>query len=246
MVKCLINNFKVICDESVSGKIPMQIRHDKEEDGSKDAKSIDIKSKDIKSIDMKSWFFPSQPFDPWPEKTSICCWWCTYEFSHSPFPLPVSYNKYEKRFRTRGIFCGPSCAKAYAANSEFISNVDAVFRWIEMIAHDYYGYKLEQVVVAPPKEILQKYCGPSGLTIEKYRAIIAQGHTLRILPPNWTTVKQVVQAEQNNAKKSGGIFHKDDPDQIQRISDLVTKKRIPYAGLGIRTMDAYRKNVLKI
>jgi len=156
---------------------------------------------------LKSWYFPSDAFDPWPKKTDLRCWHCTHPFDWSPFPLPFSFNTGASRYRiSSGIFCGPSCAKAYIGNQPHSSsNFGAVCNWIDEIARDYYGYVTKtggtvHITPAPPKELLKEYCGDKGLTIQQFRTICAHGRSLKILKPGWITIKQVVEAEQANAK----------------------------------------------
>lgn len=151
------------------------------------------------------------------------------------------------RYKVMGMFCGPSCAKAFAAHSYRCSDLDSVYRFIERVATDYYGYQLYvkigqskmcTIPEAPPKEILQKYCGPKGFTIEQYRNMCSCGRTLKIHPPHVITRKQIVEAEQQWASKKR-VYHVENPDDVQCISELVTKKRIPFAGRGARRITDY-------
>jgi hypothetical protein len=198
---------------------------------------------------IKSWYYPLDSFDPWPERTDLCCWWCSCPFDWSPFPLPYSYDTASNRYRVVGVFCGPSCAKAYAAiDGRYGSNPNVNY-FIEHVATEFYGYKLHvktgaskmcTIPLAPPKEILQKYCGPNGFTIEQYREMCCCGRSLRILGPNLITTKQIIEAQQDYAKDKP-IHHVENPDQIQRLTDLVTQKRIPYVGThAMRITDFYK------
>ena len=199
---------------------------------------------------LKSWYFPMDAFMPWPHRTDIACWWCTYQFDWTPFPLPYQYDTSSNRYRTIGMFCGPSCAKSYAVHVKHFSNLDNVFCWIETIATDLYGYRIQTdegaplrsaVPLAPSKELLQKYCGPEGMTIEEFRNSCLCGRKVKLLDPCWITQKQVVQAEQLVARKGKGVYHRENPDDIQRTQDLVRVHRIPFAGLGARRLTDYMK-----
>lgn len=53
------------------------------------------------------------PGAPWPQKTSICCWWCRHPFETVPVPLPIRYDPRLDAFFTKGMFCSWSCAKAF-------------------------------------------------------------------------------------------------------------------------------------
>lgn len=198
---------------------------------------------------IKSWYYPLDSFDPWPDKTDLCCWWCSCQFDWSPFPLPYSYDRFSNRYRVIGLFCGPSCAKAYAKNSSRYSTVENVYSFIEQIATEFYDYKLGvmtgaskrcTIPLAPPKEILQKYCGPNGFTIEQYRAMCCCGRSLKVHPPHIITMKQVIEAEQQLAKTKK-VYHSENPDDMQCLTDLVTKKRVPYAGTGAKRITDYLK-----
>lgn len=198
---------------------------------------------------LKSWYYPMDAFDPWPVKTNVCCWWDTCPFDWTPFPMPYQYDVSSNRYRSIGMFCGPSCAKAYASKVKGYTNIDSIYHYIETIAEDFYGYVMHledgrprrsAIPVAPDKEVLQKYCGPEGLTIEQYRNACACGRDIRILPPAWITMKQVVQAEQQTAQRGRSRpIHRENPDYIERTQDLVRKHRIPFAGIGAKRMADY-------
>lgn len=183
---------------------------------------------------LKSWYFPSDAFDPWPKKTELRCWHCTHYFDWSPFPLPFSFDIGTSRYRiSSGLFCGPSCAKAYIGNQPHSSsNFGAVCNWIDEIAHDYYGYSTKtggrvHITPAPPKELLKEYCGEKGLSIQQFRTICAHGRSLKILKPGWITIKQVVEAEQVNAKHhtASSLYTKSSPSGHSfRRSDVNTPK----------------------
>lgn len=51
----------------------------------------------------------------WPSKTDLKCWWCLHGFDTRPFPCP--YRKsVDGKWHIVGVFCGPSCAKAWAVH----------------------------------------------------------------------------------------------------------------------------------
>lgn len=199
---------------------------------------------------IKSWYYPYDAFNPWPAKTDLACWWCTCKFDWTPFPLPHKYSTMHRQYEVMGVFCGPSCAKAYAMQCGNFSNIQNICQWINIIAMKYYGYKIgssdgeplkSNIAPAPRKELLQKYCGKNGLTIEQFRSLCRCGRTIEILPPGWVTSKQVLQAEQTYAQTHKTVYHMDDPDHMQRTTDLVRKHRIPFAGLrGRRLCDFYK------
>jgi hypothetical protein len=203
---------------------------------------LQLKTKVVKKSNIRSWYYPTDAFDPWPTTTDISCWWCTYNYDWAPFPLPYAFDLHSNRYKTIGLFCGPSCAKAYALRVKRFTNLDNVYRWIESIATEFYGYEgLSVIPIAPDKELLQKYCGASGLTIEQYRSMLKQGRNLKLHPPGVITIKQVVEAQEQVGKQSKTIRHSENPDNIQRTEDLVRIKRIPFVSLGIKRIGDYIK-----
>lgn len=190
---------------------------------------------------LKSWYYPLDAFDPWPKETSSRCWWCTLNYDWTPFPCPLRYDRISQRYKTIGMFCGPSCAKSYARHTGRFSNLGNILSFIDLIAWRFFGYTRGVITLpAPQKELLQMYCGSNGFSVEQYRNLIQTGKNIQILPPNWVTVKQIVQAEQDNAK-SKKIFHSENPDNIQTTADLVKVKRIPYANSKKRLLDYFKK-----
>ncbi|MDR3540750.1 MAG: hypothetical protein P4L69_07230 [Desulfosporosinus sp.] len=197
---------------------------------------------------LKSWYFPTDAFEPWPmAPTGLHCWHCSCKFDWSPFPCPRSYDKNIGRYRViAGGFCGPSCAKAYAKFSTSISNTDNVCAMIDQIAFKYYNYKTPKgnvplIPVAPRKEVLQKFCGPKGLSIKQFRTLCANGRMLTLLDPGFITHKQVLEAQESVAKvreRNGRqrVFHPENPDDIKTVHDLVRVKRTVFGGRGVRTI----------
>lgn len=207
---------------------------------------------------LKSWYFPTDAFDPWPQKQlpGVICWHCCYEFDWAPFPLPRSRESHSGRWRVlAGGFCGPSCAKAYAQHSLGLVNLGNVFAWIDEIAANYYNYRTAKghyvnIPVAPKKELLQKFCGPKGLTIEQYRTLCACGRKLTLLDPGFITLKQVIEAEDEFASRklvngTNRVCHREDPDNIKSIEDMVKVRRSVYGGRGARPMSSFFQNKAK-
>jgi len=210
---------------------------------------------------LKSWYYPYDEFDQWPrEPGGRCCWWCTHDFAWSPFPLPVSYDQKNDRYRVKGVFCGPSCAKAYASTTGGVpGSVHRIYTWVDEIALRYFGYATRTggVHIAPPapaRELLQRFCGPKGFTIEQFRTACLHGRSIRICRPNFVTEKQIVEGEQQTAKivtaQPGGrgarsAHHVDDPDNIPTTRDLVKQTRMPFAGRGARRLDDFMRKGAK-
>ena len=205
---------------------------------------------------LKSWYFPTDAFDPWPQSQApgVCCWHCCHEFDWAPFPLPKSRDGCSGRWRVMpGGFCGPSCAKAYAQTCGACANLGNVFTWIDEIAAKYYNYRTAKgnavfIPVAPKKELLQKFCGANGLTIEQYRTLCAHGRTLRLLNPGYITLKQVIEAEDTIASHkladgSNRVYHRENPDDIKSIDEMIKIKKPVYGGRGARPISTFFKKI---
>lgn len=195
---------------------------------------------------LKSWYYPTDAFDPWPTRTDLRCWYCTHTFENTPFPLPWSYNASENRWRVRGVFCGPSCCKAYVLERDMAVK-GRIMAWIDEIARKYYGYSyvMGELPVAPKRELLREYCGPKGFTIEQYRSMCFHGRSFTLHRPGFITVKQVIEAEQRmakNHKSRGGVSHQDNPDRLATTRELTQTKREIFAGKGARRIGEFLKS----
>jgi hypothetical protein len=193
---------------------------------------------------LKSWYYPPDIFDPWPSKVpeGVRCWWCTHSFETPPFPMPYHHDPKIDRYKVKGMFCGPSCAKAYASSAYRCTDrrIVSIMYWIGVIAKKYYGYpRGVRIPLAPPREILREYCGPKGFTIEQFRTACARSRVIAILPFMSVTDKQIVEAEQLNAKSHGAPFHPENPDKIMTTNELVIQPRTSYVGRGVRRLNEF-------
>jgi hypothetical protein len=191
---------------------------------------------------LRSWYYPTDAFDPWPSHTDLRCWYCTHPFDNTPFPLPWSYNPKQGKWRVRGLFCGPSCSKAYALERDIAAKC-SVMVWINEIARKFYGYtfKSADIPVAPRRELLREYCGPKGLTIQQYRSACLHGRSITLHRPGFITIKQVVEAEQKTVKQYRGVAHKENPDRMISTRDLTQAKRMVFGGKGARRIAEFLK-----
>lgn len=107
--------------------------------------------------------FTDEVLAEWPEKTHICCWWCTYPFETKPIPLPIRYDTIRDVFYIRGTFCSWSCAKAYALNNKStpidMMNIFLLRKRVEKV--------WTTIPCAPCRESLQRFGG--SRTIEEFR-----------------------------------------------------------------------------
>jgi hypothetical protein len=102
-----------------------------------------------------------------PNKTEICCFWCTHSFDNMPCFLPVKEEN--GVYHVYGNFCTPQCALSYLLNEHLDSHV----RWERMaLLHRIYrptGTTC-RLYPAPPRESLKKFGGV--YSYEKFREII--------------------------------------------------------------------------
>lgn len=104
-----------------------------------------------------------------PQKTDLCCWWCTCQFDTLPTYLPEKYS--ENNFYVSGCFCSFNCAGAY--NLSLADNkVWDRYSLLKLMYYMINKNKINSIVdidinIAGPKELLNKYGGP--MTIEEYR-----------------------------------------------------------------------------
>jgi hypothetical protein len=182
----------------------------------------------------------------WPDKTDLKCWWCLHRFDARPFPCPVFKNR-EGVLRIRGVFCGPSCAKAWALIGSRFPNPSYVENLIYDLAHKR-GYfppekKFHYIPAAPPRETLAMFCGPEGLTIDQFRGLCASGFDVNVLHPPYITEKQVIVAEcerMSRISRTGRLVHIENVDSLMvPAAEFVRRRREGleiFAGVGAKRL----------
>ena len=129
-----------------------------------DKKNVPHKNFKSKIIDITS----GNPIFPM-EKTSLCCWHCTYPFDNPPFFIPDKYSNSMQLFQVFGNFCSVNCAIAYnqslkdARVLERYACIKTLYKKINQCDEN----ECDKIIPAPQKEILDKYGGP--YTIKQYR-----------------------------------------------------------------------------
>jgi hypothetical protein len=97
------------------------------------------------------------------EKTSIACWWCTYNFDTYPLFLPEKFQN--NKYYVFGNFCSFACIFAYNDNlDDYRRNIRNAL--IKKLYTDIFHTDCN-IKPAGPREVLEKFGGP--LTIDKYR-----------------------------------------------------------------------------
>lgn len=129
-----------------------------------------------------------------------------------------------------GVFCGPSCALAYA----MANRITHAPTYINMVARDF-GYLgtlddrremyehgvLDRVTPAPPRELLQMFNTQENmLTIEEFRMLCLCGITTRIRDPIYITRSQIAVSEQKQARAraiaSKCVIHEEDAASVSK------------------------------
>jgi hypothetical protein len=104
------------------------------------------------------------------DKTNVACWWCTYNFDTMPCFIPDKYIN--NTYYVFGCFCTYNCALSYnigmadyrvSVRTALIKKLYAEIFSVDDKSLD------NQLVMAPPKELLEKFSESGGLTIEKFR-----------------------------------------------------------------------------
>ncbi len=98
------------------------------------------------------------------EKTSIACWWCTYNFDTQPLFMPDHYKN--GFYYVFGNFCGFACKLAYNENmDDYRKSVRRAL--IKQLYCEIFQCDEMNIKPAGPREILEKFGG--NTTINKFR-----------------------------------------------------------------------------
>jgi hypothetical protein len=184
----------------------------------------------------------------WPERTDLRCWWCLHQFDTRPFPCPV-FKSRSGLLRIRGVFCGPSCAKAWALVDRRFHNACYVESLINELAHKR-GFLTPDrrhfyIPPAPPRESLDIFCGSEGLSIGQFRGLCAAGFDVGILRPPIITEKQIIIAECERMQRISKMpahrtMHVDEIDGLIIPAAVYAKRRREgfeiFAGVGAKRL----------
>jgi hypothetical protein len=186
----------------------------------------------------------------WPAKTDLKCWWCLHGFDTRPFPCP--YRKsVDGKLHVMGVFCGPSCAKAWAVHDGRFLDAQRVPSLIDELARSR-GFcpknrTLIHIPEAPPRTVLKMFRGETeGLTIEQFRGLCACEFDVKVLDPPYITHKQVLVAEHRrllDMARTGRICHVESSDSYALTALELARKRRDgvriFAGIGARRLDEF-------
>ncbi|AYV84179.1 MAG: hypothetical protein Hyperionvirus19_3 [Hyperionvirus sp.] len=130
------------------------------------------------------------------ERTEVCCWWDTCKFESFPVFIPERY--YGGNFYVFGCFCSFDCAAAYNLKLNDYKVADR-YSLIKKLHFMIKGVN-EEIPIAPPREILDKFGGYK--TIEEYRGIartLGKEYKL-LLPP---MINQLACIEEKTKESDG-------------------------------------------
>lgn len=100
-----------------------------------------------------------------PEKTNVCCWWCTYNFDTMPVYIPEIYHDYI--YYVFGCFCSFNCAASYNLNMNDYKVKERYSLLMNMALCIYKKDISDDFTIAAQREILEKFGGP--VSINEYR-----------------------------------------------------------------------------
>lgn len=187
----------------------------------------------------------------WPERTDLHCWWCLHKFDTRPFPCPVSVDSMGV-YRVRGVFCGPSCAKAWirdrtGGSTRCYPLVDALAQ-ARGFRSEAPGRRLYCAPAAPPRELLSMFSGKDGMSIEQFRGLCAAGLDVTAPDPPFITIKQVVLAECDSLARicrstPSRPVHRETVETLTaHASEIAARKREGFeifAGIGARRLTEF-------
>ena len=127
--------------------------------------------------------------DQLPEKTNILCWWCCHSFDTHPVSMPEKHDPIKDTFVLRGVFCGFSCCKAYALNTQGVSQV--AISNIKVLANRMGVPYKQKIICAPQKECLKAFGG--YMTIEEFRNKTKDGIAVKSLLNKQYALLKVIQ-----------------------------------------------------
>ncbi len=130
------------------------------------ASSVSATGPDVKIQQVSTSSCPSGTVWKSGDNDNIACWWCCHSFKTTPISLPTNYDSHRNRWTFYGIFCGPSCAKSFSADSMHGGDMGLKAAWLTKCLKQV--YKLEPPFrCAPPRQCLKMFGGT--MTISQFR-----------------------------------------------------------------------------
>lgn len=127
-------------------------------------------------------------------------------FNGVPVPLPLAYNAKIRIFSVCKKFCNFACLKRYIISQRNLPlPYNKMLNLMSTMAVMVYKIK-EEIIAAPPIDMLKIHCGPKGYSLEEYRAYGTAGiyvdfvHTPFIYSPVSIIVERVATREEIERK----------------------------------------------
>lgn len=125
-------------------------------------------------------------------QTNIACWWCTYNFDTQPLPAPMKLVN--DTYQICGCYCTLECMVSYIFNN---NNDSSVWEKLSLLKK---MYDVENVQMAPPREVFEKFGGP--LSYQEYRKncnSVLKEYRL-IMPPMASIIPMVEEGYTNSTR----------------------------------------------
>lgn len=122
---------------------------------------------------------------------NIACWWCCHNFDTKPICIPEKIE--DNKWYGFGFFCSFNCAMAYNSdiNDSKIWERMTLIKKLYKMNYELNDGILEDIVNAPPKQILKKFGGP--LDIEEYRNKFQIFKNFKVLYPPIISIIPVIE-----------------------------------------------------
>ena len=116
----------------------------------------------------------------WPDRTSVCCWWCCHRFETAPVCIPAHYCPTKKHFEVFGVFCSWNCAKA-SVQQNYSSESSEQLMWMRIMAKEVFATDLGEFHAAPQRIFLKMFGG--HMDIDQFREKSIASQTVMMTPP---------------------------------------------------------------
>ena len=149
-------------------------------------------------------------FVSWPSKTNVACWYDTYPFDTTPFPLVHHYDEQKRAFVIYGNVCSPQCALAYMHREGRQHDLwERVVLFGDMM-HQVFQVKVSGCEPAPPFLTLSRFGG--FYSIEDYRASFTT-KMLTVITPPFIMYPLVIQEKHKTSSNSESVHHAVVPEE---------------------------------
>lgn len=157
------------------------------------------------------------------ESTSICCWWCGYNFDTPPCFLPHKF--YADKYYVFGNFCTIYCAAAYNLDMNDY-NVGDRYSLLKQLYAPFFD-EFDENKIITDRRVFARYGGP--LTFEEYmKNNGACKREYRFIMPPMTPIIPLVEISSKNgfnrACANQGQYALARTKELPKVQDLFVKK----------------------